>query len=51
MENGRLRGRIAGTGSVLPGPSVTTRDLVERVPGAWDAARIARRPPHALRGV
>jgi len=40
MPNGRLRVRIAGTGSVMPGPPVTTGELVGRVPGVWDAARI-----------
>jgi 3-oxoacyl-[acyl-carrier-protein] synthase-3 len=49
MENGRLRVRIAGTGSVLPGPPVTTRDVIQRVPGAWDAARIEARTGIAAR--
>jgi 3-oxoacyl-[acyl-carrier-protein] synthase-3 len=44
-----LRVRIAGTGSVLPGPPVATRDLVARVPGAWDAERIAARTGIAAR--
>ena len=35
--------RIAGTGSVLPGPPVTTAALVSQVSGARDAARMEER--------
>ena len=35
--------RIAGTGSVRPGPPVTTRELAARVPGDWDARRVEAR--------
>ena len=44
-----LQVRIAGTGSVLPGPPVTTGELVRSVPGSWDAARIERRTGIAAR--
>jgi 3-oxoacyl-(acyl-carrier-protein) synthase III len=44
-----LRVCIAGTGSVLPGAPVTTRELVARVPGTWDAARVEERTGIAAR--
>jgi len=42
-ENGRLRVRIAGTGSVMPGPPITTGELVTRASGTWDPVRLEAR--------
>ena len=41
--------RIAGTGSVMPGPPVTTAEMVAQVPGTWDATRVAARTGIAAR--
>ena len=41
--------RIAGTGSTVPELPVTTAELVARVPGTWDAARIVARTGIAAR--
>lgn len=42
-RKGTLRVRIAGTGSVLPGPPVTTAELVAQVSGSRDPATIEAR--------
>ena len=44
-----LRVRIAGTGSVRPGPPVTTSEIVAQVPGTWDAAHVQARTGIAAR--
>jgi 3-oxoacyl-[acyl-carrier-protein] synthase-3 len=41
--------RVAGTASILPERPVTTAELVARVPGTWDAARIEARTGIAAR--
>jgi len=44
-----LRVRIAGSGSVMPGPPVTTAALAAQVPGTWDPARVEARTGIAAR--
>jgi 3-oxoacyl-[acyl-carrier-protein] synthase III len=48
-RNGKLRVRIAGTGSVLPGPPVTTAELVEQVAGIRDPVTVGVRTGIAAR--